>query len=180
MCIALPLLALRRAAGCVAALQDPGPYGSATIGPASSVRGGGSLHIVVLQGVRRLADHGPSGWNDGCATITTIGGGVETRGSESALSVQEGRSLPEVDPDVVYSSLPDGAVLLSTREEVYFGLNRTGARIWELLQEAATVDELCSELRGDFPDAPNGQLRRDVLDLLGELEELGLVASRGQ
>lgn len=92
--------------------------------------------------------------------------------------MNEGRSLPDVAPDVVYSSLPDGAVLLSTREEVYFGLNRTGARVWELLQEVETLDDLCVELREDFPDAPNGQLRKDVVELLDELEELGLLAAR--
>ncbi|HKK08593.1 MAG TPA: PqqD family protein [Gemmatimonadota bacterium] len=91
------------------------------------------------------------------------------------MSSSKWQTLPDVDEDVVFNALPDGAVLLSTREEVYFGLNRTGARIWELLAETSTLDELCARLGEDFPDAPEEGLREDVVELLDRLASEGLI-----
>ena len=41
--------------------------------------------------------------------------------------------LPVATAHVVYGPLSDGAVLFSTKDEVYFGLNQVGAQVWELL-----------------------------------------------
>ena len=80
------------------------------------------------------------------------------------------RLLPQPNPAVVFRALPDGAVLLSTETEVYFGLNRVGARIWELLPPStASLDELCACLEAEFPDAPDGAIRDDVTELLQAL-----------
>ncbi len=87
--------------------------------------------------------------------------------------------LPIPNPDVIYRSLSEGAVLFSTRDEVYFGLNDVGARVWELLPPAAaTVDEICHELAGRYPDASPVTIRGDVEDLLAALAEHGLVLDR--
>jgi hypothetical protein len=71
--------------------------------------------------------------------------------------------------------MPDGAVLLSTEQEIYYGLNVAGARIWELLSATATLAELCAALADDFPDVPLAELRADALDLLEQLEAARLV-----
>lgn len=89
------------------------------------------------------------------------------------------RKLPAPHPDVIFRSLADGAVLFSTTEEVYFGLNEVGSRIWELLPPAReTLDELCTELHAQYPDVDEATLRADVEELLGELQEFGLVVAR--
>lgn len=89
------------------------------------------------------------------------------------------RMLPAPNPDVIFRSLADGAVLFSTSEEVYFGLNEVGSRIWELLPPARqTLDELCTELQAEYPDVEAATLRADVEELLGELQEFGLVVPR--
>ena len=89
------------------------------------------------------------------------------------------RMLPAPNPDVIFRSLADGAVLFSTTEEVYFGLNEVGSRIWELLPPARqTLDELVGELQADYPDVDAATLRADVEELLGELQEFGLVVPR--
>jgi hypothetical protein len=86
--------------------------------------------------------------------------------------------LPRPHPGVLFQSLPDGAVLLDTRSEVYFGLNATGARIWQLLPPAThTLDALCTALAADYPDADPGTLRADAAALLDTLHEAGLTDS---
>jgi len=74
--------------------------------------------------------------------------------------------------------MPDGAVLFSPADETYFGLNETGACIWENLAPVrSTIDEVCAEVTKRFPDAPPTAVREDVGKLLKELEEGGLVES---
>lgn len=85
------------------------------------------------------------------------------------------RPLPEVVGDVVYNRVSDGAVLLSTDAEVYFGLNETGARIWEHLRECDTVAGLCRALEGEYPEVEPDTIRADVEELLEELAEHGLL-----
>ena len=85
--------------------------------------------------------------------------------------------LPHARPGVLFEPLPDGAVLLDTRTEVYFGLNPVGARVWQLLPPAArTLDELCAALGREYPAGPGAVLRDDVAELLAQLRDQGLVA----
>ena len=86
--------------------------------------------------------------------------------------------LPRPKSSVVYRSMPDGAVLFSPADETYFGLNETGACIWENLSPVrSTIEEVCDEVTKRFPDAPPAQVREDVGKLLQELAEGGLVES---
>jgi hypothetical protein len=86
------------------------------------------------------------------------------------------QQLPTASPFVVYRELPDGAVLFSTVEEVYFGLNHTGAFVWEHLAPVCnTVDEVCVEVGRRFPGAEPDRVRRDVGRLLAELTANRLV-----
>jgi len=88
----------------------------------------------------------------------------------------EDRMLPKTKPDVICCAVDDGAVLLSTTDEVYFGLNRVGARIWELLPpERRTLGELCRTLEKEYPDAHPDDIRSDVTELLERLRGHGLV-----
>src|SRR5689334_1865991 len=75
----------------------------------------------------------------------------------------------------VFARLVDGdGVIVDTRNAFYFGLNRTGAFLWErLAQGGATVGELADALVERFaverPDA-----ERDASDFIGRLVENGL------
>ncbi|HUE77275.1 MAG TPA: PqqD family protein [Longimicrobiales bacterium] len=85
-------------------------------------------------------------------------------------------TLPQPNPAVIFQFVADGAVLLDTRTEVYFGLNNVGARIWGLLPPACvTVEDACAELRGDYPEVDEPTLRADIEELLDELAGHGLV-----
>jgi hypothetical protein len=85
------------------------------------------------------------------------------------------RELPVANAAVIFRELPDGAVLLATETEIYFGLNEVGTRIWQLLPPAsASFDELCARLAREYPDAPLETIRVDVAELLDALLEQGL------
>jgi len=77
--------------------------------------------------------------------------------------------LPVPDPAVIYQSLAEGAVLFSTRDEVYYGMNQVGARIWEALETSATWEEVYQKLLIQFPDAGDDLLRTDVQQLVEDL-----------
>lgn len=86
--------------------------------------------------------------------------------------------LPEITDDVVYSRVSEGGVLLSTETEVYYGLNETGARIWESLASCETMDGLCRRLESEYPEVDPATLRRDVEELLEDLTDHGLLVRR--
>ena len=87
--------------------------------------------------------------------------------------------LPLVSPGVICKPMSDGAVLFSTRDEVYFGLNTVGARVWELLPPACeSLDELCETLAADFVGVAAETIREDVIELLEALTLNGLVERR--
>lgn len=84
--------------------------------------------------------------------------------------------LPTRNPNVIFKALATGAVLYSTADEVYFGLNPVGVRVWELLPPAQqTLDGLCGVLCTEYPDVPAEVIRSDVAEILEELSKLGLV-----
>ncbi len=89
--------------------------------------------------------------------------------------------LPVPQPKVLFKAMSDGAVLFSTDNEVYFGLNSVGARIWELLPPVcATFDELCTRLSAEYPEVGRSIIEADVKELLGDLTAHKLVAVRAE
>jgi hypothetical protein len=86
--------------------------------------------------------------------------------------------LPRPHPGVLFKTVSDGAVLLHVEEEIYFGLNDVGTRIWQLLPPtSSSLEELCAELSRTYTDVALEILRADVLELLGQLEENQLVVA---
>jgi hypothetical protein len=83
--------------------------------------------------------------------------------------------LPTRNPKVIFKALATGAVLYSTEEEVYFGLNPVGVRVWELLPPAhETLDEIVRVIAAEYPEVGQDVIRVDVSELIDELVKLGL------
>jgi hypothetical protein len=92
------------------------------------------------------------------------------------MSETDVERLPLPRPAVVSCEVEDGAVLLSTEDETYYGLNAVGARIWSLLPPRhQTLTSLSQELSLAYPDVDPALLRADVVDLLEDLLRNGLV-----
>ena len=66
------------------------------------------------------------------------------------------------------------SVILHGTEGVYFGLNATGTRLWNLIQSEAEVQGVIATICSEFA-APEEGVRRDVLAILNEMVEAGLV-----
>jgi hypothetical protein len=76
----------------------------------------------------------------------------------------------------MFQELEDGAVLFSSEEELYFGLNHVGVAIWRLLPPASqSFDDLCTALGALYPDATRDTLATDAAALLDELRRERLV-----
>lgn len=65
-------------------------------------------------------------------------------------------------------------VLLDFERGIYYGLNPVGARVWELLAEGKSTDEIIDRLTGEF-DVERTAAKGDVMALMDDLAVNGLV-----
>jgi hypothetical protein len=79
-----------------------------------------------------------------------------------------GETIVVAAQNQVSTRLEDEAVILHFKDGVYYGLNRVGAWIWNLIQEPKTVNQICDLLLSEFEVDP----RRGEDDLLRLLQEL--------
>lgn len=84
-------------------------------------------------------------------------------------------SKVEISPDVLYQEVNGESVLLDLKSESYFGLDATGTRIWQLMQESQGLQGAYEVMLSEF-DVDRDQLRQDISKLLGELSGAGLVS----
>ncbi len=84
-------------------------------------------------------------------------------------------SLPVPRSTVVWVKLPDGAVLFTPEDEVYYSMNAVATLIWEFLPKVEDIDALCSSVHQCFPEAELEHVRVDVVALLEDLVGAGLV-----
>jgi len=79
-----------------------------------------------------------------------------------------------VPPHVLVRFLEQESVLLNLETEQYFGLDKTGTRMWQLVTAAPSIDAAYRELLAEF-DAEPELLRSDLTELLGRLVDHGLL-----
>lgn len=79
--------------------------------------------------------------------------------------------IPE---DVVFRNLEGEAIILNLATGIYFGLDTVGTRMWTLLAESASVQRVVDTICEEYDVEPD-TAERDVLDLLNQLIEKGLV-----
>ncbi len=93
-------------------------------------------------------------------------------------ALMNAQTLPAPHEAVVFQVVSDGGVLLHTGQEMYYGLNSAGVRIWQLLPTAGDFDTLCERMATSYPDVEPARLRADAEELLGDLADAGLVVAR--
>jgi hypothetical protein len=79
--------------------------------------------------------------------------------------------------DVLSTELGAEHVMLNLRDGTYYGLDEVGSAIWKLLQSPVTVAEICDAILDTY-EVDADRCRRDVVRLLTELVERGLVEIR--
>jgi len=97
---------------------------------------------------------------------TGVGGGLPISGSEHVQPAS----------DVVARRLGKSAVLVRLTTNRIYELNATGVRVWELVQQGLSRDAVVERLSNEF-GTPVTTLRRDVDDLLAELQAEGLTVA---
>ena len=81
--------------------------------------------------------------------------------------------------DQVSSDLAGEVAILDVEAGVYYGLDRVGARIWNLIQEPRTVNEIRDILLEEY-DVEPARCERDLLTLLQRLVDEGLIEVRDE
>lgn len=83
-------------------------------------------------------------------------------------------SVVVVAPQSVSCDLAGEAAILDVQSGMYYGLNAVGSRIWSLIQAPQSVMDLCRAIVEAYDVTPE-RCERDVLELLQELADLGLI-----
>jgi hypothetical protein len=89
-----------------------------------------------------------------------------------------GHSRPRItvvaDRTRLFARVGGEIVILDEEEGAYYGFQGVGARVWELLQEPRSVDEIVAALMREY-DVEDSRCRHDLADLLEELSRRGMV-----
>jgi hypothetical protein len=91
--------------------------------------------------------------------------------------VVSGDSTVVAAKDQVSSDLGGEVAILDLKAGVYYGLDAVGARIWSLIEEPRTVNEIRDILLEEYDVEPE-RCERDLLALLRRLADEGLVEVR--
>jgi hypothetical protein len=88
--------------------------------------------------------------------------------------VVSGGSIVVTAKDQASSDLGGEVAILDLKAGVYYGLDAVGARIWSLIQEPRTVNEIRDILLEEYEVEPE-RCERDLLVLLQRLATEGLI-----
>jgi hypothetical protein len=78
-------------------------------------------------------------------------------------------------PDhVVYRAFVNETVILNLKSGRYHGVNATGARMLEVLEDSGSVSEAADRLAREFAQ-PLDELEQDICEFCVELSERGLI-----
>lgn len=79
-------------------------------------------------------------------------------------------------PNLIATDIAESTVTLDIDAAVYYGLETTGRRIWQLLEEPQTVASLVAVLTDEY-DVSEEACTGSVTAFLAELEGLNLIVS---
>lgn len=77
------------------------------------------------------------------------------------------------------STSTDGLVLLDVSDGLVLASNVVGARIWQLIEQARTPDEIAEQLVADY-DVSHDRAQSDVAGFIAALVARGLVSTDPQ
>jgi hypothetical protein len=83
-----------------------------------------------------------------------------------------------VSDDVVFRELDGEAVILNLESGIYFGLDKVGTRIWQLVEEHRDLRTVLGALEQEY-DAPAERLEQDLIGLVSSFLEKGLMTAAG-
>ena len=87
--------------------------------------------------------------------------------------------LIRIADEVIFRVFGDEAVILNLATSKYFGLNSVGTRLWQLIAEHGSVEQVIEASLDEY-EVEEKQLRQDLTDLIQQLMQKGLVQSEAQ
>lgn len=84
-------------------------------------------------------------------------------------------SKMNISPKVMTRQVGDDAVILDLASGTYFGLDPVGARIWALMGEGKTLNEICDSIEQEY-EVERPTIEADVLALTAQLQAEGLIS----
>lgn len=82
-----------------------------------------------------------------------------------------------VPPETLVTSVGGESVILSLKNECYYGLDDVGTRMWTALGSTDSIQAACDQLLGEY-EIGEERLRADLIHLILELVKHGLVEVR--
>lgn len=83
-----------------------------------------------------------------------------------------------IDKEIMYTDLDDETVLFNNRNQFYYSLNPVGVEVFHLLLKEKTFGEIIVELLKIFEDVSEDELRKDVEEIILDLEGENIVKPR--
>jgi hypothetical protein len=80
----------------------------------------------------------------------------------------------QVNADVLCQDLDGEAVLLNLKTGVYFGLDRVGTRVWQLLASHTVLAQILDVMVAEY-DVPKERCAEDLIALVNEMQKQELV-----
>jgi len=76
--------------------------------------------------------------------------------------------------DLLYNKIDDEIVILSLENNEYFGLDKVGSRIWELLEQPMIFNKLLAQLTDEYK-VTEKQCKEDTLTFLAKMADKKLI-----
>ena len=80
----------------------------------------------------------------------------------------------EISSEVLTQEVGGETVILDLKSETYFGLDEVGTRIWQLLVKQEDIQTITATMLSEY-DVDEGQVEKDIQNLLVKLDEAGLI-----
>ncbi len=77
--------------------------------------------------------------------------------------------------DIDATDLDGEVVMMNLEKGQYFMMNQVGSRIWEIIKEPSTVNNIINTLLGEFQVEKN-QCKENVVEFLGKLKNANLIS----
>ena len=81
-----------------------------------------------------------------------------------------------ISPNAMVKQVGDETVILHLGSGTYFGLDAVGTRIWQLMGDGKSLNEICEVVLDEY-DVSREDLERDVTYLINELVAQDLVST---
>jgi hypothetical protein len=78
--------------------------------------------------------------------------------------------------DALSAQVGDDIVLMNSKVDNYYGLDKIGSDIWQRMEQPIAVERLCAELTSVY-EGDAATIETEVLELLERLRQSGLIDS---